>query len=129
MRFRIFIFLFLLPFAWSCSSKSSEPLAHTVRYDVTASNYTTLSVAYINEDGQLKEGYQDSGWHYEFTTSVSNFHAQADVFARNQNDLTADVTAKITITVDGQLVKTDTHTAKTEDMSSDPLASVSYVIP
>lgn len=113
---------------FSCSKKSGST-THAIAYKVMASNYTQLKVTYMDETGQTVNKTIASGWTYSFTTGVAHFPAQLNVYAMNMNDLTIEVSATASISVDGGEVQTQTHSAKTQDMSGDPLVAVSYTLP
>lgn len=95
--------------AFSCN-KSSSGNESVVEYQVTATNYSQLTVAYNNENEQYVSGSYQSGWKYSFKTSKKPFTALIRALSLSTSIGSVNTNCTIKILVNGNVVKTETQT-------------------
>jgi hypothetical protein len=106
MKKTIFNFLLLTLLFISCN-KSTSSGGKSVEYQVTATNYSQITVAYNNENEQYVSGSYQSGWKYTFTTTKKPFTTLVRAISLSSSVGTLTTTCTIKILVDGVVVKTE----------------------
>ena len=107
MKKPIFYLIVLSVLFLSCN-KSTSSGGKSVEYQVTATNYSQITVAYNNENEQYVSGSYQSGWKYNFTTAKKPFTTLVRAISLSSSVGTLSTTCTIKILVDGVVVKTET---------------------
>ncbi len=105
----LFLFLLIGTAIISCSKNSSGSETE-VEYQVTATNYSQLTVAYNNEIELYTSGIYQTGWKYNFKTSKNPFTTLVRAIAISTSPGSVNVTCTVKILVNGNVVKTETIT-------------------
>ena len=80
-----------------------------VEYQVTAANYTAMTIFYNNDSGQYVSGSYQSGWKYGFKISTKPFTAHVRAIPVNTTNINANVSGTVTILVNGTVAENETN--------------------